>query len=265
MFAAFSRRISDDRQSVKPVTLRGFLIALLGSRLEVPSSLDAYCTGGHINFTHFVQLNEDLAIITPDFLYYCWCRGTAIQCSFGQPGIDGIIPCYWGSLDQPFDKNKLGMIAYQVKAKINAASQALEDSLTCPCLCENPESPTSLIWKPKHIMLLMDLGTLAKFQSAQNDRCRVSYKAPVVPAISRWKAYLPNETARWCIAVRGFGYDSYPNAVNPKSEWLFRQLLPRDVRLHAEYKYFDQYQTAGDKATATHSTLDQERCKFGRG
>lgn len=55
-----------------------------------------------INFTHFDVLPEEVEEVTPEYLWYCWKRGVALQMSHRQPGIDGIIPVFMGDLNKPF-------------------------------------------------------------------------------------------------------------------------------------------------------------------
>ncbi|KIS66631.1 uncharacterized protein UMAG_04693 [Mycosarcoma maydis] len=55
-----------------------------------------------INFTHFDVLPKAINEITPEFLWYCWKRGVAVQMAHAQYGIDGIIPVFVGHLDWPF-------------------------------------------------------------------------------------------------------------------------------------------------------------------
>ncbi|SPO31357.1 uncharacterized protein UTRI_06487 [Ustilago trichophora] len=55
-----------------------------------------------LNFTHFDTLPHGISCISPDYLWYCWKRGVAIQMAHGQPGVDGIIPVFVGQLSQKF-------------------------------------------------------------------------------------------------------------------------------------------------------------------
>ncbi|KAJ1030546.1 hypothetical protein NDA16_001455 [Ustilago loliicola] len=50
------------------------------------------------HFTHFDMLDECVTEISPEYLWYCWKRGVALQLSFKQRGIDGIIPVYVGDI-----------------------------------------------------------------------------------------------------------------------------------------------------------------------
>ncbi|SPO30554.1 uncharacterized protein UTRI_06484 [Ustilago trichophora] len=58
--------------------------------------------GAWLNFTHFDTLPHGIRCISPDYLWYCWKRGVAIQMAHGQPGVDGIIPIFVGRLSQKF-------------------------------------------------------------------------------------------------------------------------------------------------------------------
>ncbi|SPO31506.1 uncharacterized protein UTRI_06636 [Ustilago trichophora] len=55
-----------------------------------------------LNFTHFDTLPHGISCISPNYLWYCWKRGVAIQMAHGQPGVDGIIPVFVGRLSQKF-------------------------------------------------------------------------------------------------------------------------------------------------------------------
>ena len=47
------------------------------------------------NFTHF-------DVISPEYLWCCWKRGLGLQMARLQHGIDGILPVFMGSLEEPF-------------------------------------------------------------------------------------------------------------------------------------------------------------------
>ncbi|SPC65786.1 uncharacterized protein UHOD_11636 [Ustilago sp. UG-2017b] len=77
----------------------------------VRDRLDAHRTAGishddpvkaWVNFTHFDALPEGISAISPDYLWYCWKRGVALQMAHGQAGVDGIIPVFVGGLSQRF-------------------------------------------------------------------------------------------------------------------------------------------------------------------
>lgn len=54
------------------------------------------------HFTHFDVLPHGFSEITPEYLWYCWKRGVALQMAHEQGGIDGIIPVFIGDLTRPF-------------------------------------------------------------------------------------------------------------------------------------------------------------------
>ena len=58
--------------------------------------------GAWLHFTHFDALPEGISCISPDYLWYCWKRGVALQMAHGQAGVDGIIPVFVGKLSQRF-------------------------------------------------------------------------------------------------------------------------------------------------------------------
>ena len=54
------------------------------------------------HFTHFDLMTEPITQISPEYLWYCWKRGVALQMTHGQGGVDGIIPVFVGDLEMPF-------------------------------------------------------------------------------------------------------------------------------------------------------------------
>ena len=54
------------------------------------------------HFTHFDTLPRTFSEITPEYLWYCWKRGVALQMAHSQTGIDGILPVFIGDLNKPF-------------------------------------------------------------------------------------------------------------------------------------------------------------------
>lgn len=77
---------------------------LLGAALEKTAASDMK-PQAWINFTHFDVLPDPISQITPEYLWYCWKRGVALQMAHGQHGIDGIVPVFLGRLDQPFARS----------------------------------------------------------------------------------------------------------------------------------------------------------------
>ncbi|KAJ1033138.1 hypothetical protein NDA13_001136 [Ustilago tritici] len=54
------------------------------------------------NFTHFDVLPDHITEISPEYLWCCWKRGLGLQMARSQHGIDGILPVFMGSLEEPF-------------------------------------------------------------------------------------------------------------------------------------------------------------------
>ncbi|KAG6839356.1 hypothetical protein C0991_003372, partial [Blastosporella zonata] len=116
---------------VTTVTLDKFLTALLGDKLGVthkPKSLHhgllRWATKHKLNFTHFLQVNDNIHELTPEFLEYCWNRGIALTCAYNQPLFDILIVTYHGDLTQ-IERSKFGLLVIQVKLRIEAADRGL--------------------------------------------------------------------------------------------------------------------------------------------
>ncbi|SPO30552.1 uncharacterized protein UTRI_06482 [Ustilago trichophora] len=77
-----------------------------------------------VHFTHFDILDVKLGQLSPEYLWYCWKRGVAIQMAHPQHGIDGIIPVFVGDLEQPFDQNHV-----QEHHGLESEAQADSDTL----------------------------------------------------------------------------------------------------------------------------------------
>ncbi|CDW97273.1 hypothetical protein [Sporisorium scitamineum] len=78
------------------------------------------------HFTHFDVLAVSVQSLSPEFLWYCWKRGVAIQMAHLQPGIDGIIPVFVGDLSRPlgereeFAASHMTYIAWDAKNRAKA-------------------------------------------------------------------------------------------------------------------------------------------------
>ena len=55
------------------------------------------------HFSHFDMLEVAINEILPEFLWYCWKRGVAVQMAHPQHGIDGLIPVFVGDLNRSFE------------------------------------------------------------------------------------------------------------------------------------------------------------------
>ncbi|KAJ1020212.1 hypothetical protein NDA16_004491 [Ustilago loliicola] len=82
-------------------------LTILSKRIEtvqaVVSSTDPTAdVQAWTHFTHFDALPHSFNEITPEYLWFCWKRGVALQMAHSQTGIDGIIPVFIGDLNKPF-------------------------------------------------------------------------------------------------------------------------------------------------------------------
>ncbi|KAG6838197.1 hypothetical protein C0991_001118, partial [Blastosporella zonata] len=118
---------------VTTVTLDKFLTTLLGNELGLKQQSPAKTTrdgllewakNHKLNFTHFLQVNDNIHELTPEFLEYCWNRGIALTCAYNQPLFDILIVTYHGDLTQ-IERSKFGLLVIQVKLRIEAADRGL--------------------------------------------------------------------------------------------------------------------------------------------
>ncbi|TKY89789.1 hypothetical protein EX895_001086 [Sporisorium graminicola] len=147
----------------------------------------------YIHFTHFDVLPNEIMEITPEYLWYCWKRGVALQMAHDQHGIDGIIPVFMGRLDQPFaeadandsvdgdsgasrlEKHAARYMTYVAwEAKNQAAPQTTEcdpfkaAKLAGPRLLRPSVTPSEQepLTQRALINVLLDLGTKSSFSNA---------------------------------------------------------------------------------------------------
>ncbi|SNX83464.1 uncharacterized protein MEPE_02171 [Melanopsichium pennsylvanicum] len=101
---AFIHKLAQlDGTSQKAVTERvDTVCSLVHQRLGANSTANKEDVQAWLNFSHFDELPEVIADISPDYLWYCWKRGVAIQMAHKQPGVDGIIPVFVGQLSSKF-------------------------------------------------------------------------------------------------------------------------------------------------------------------
>ncbi|CDR99985.1 hypothetical protein [Sporisorium scitamineum] len=120
------------------------------------------------HFTHFDHLKVQVKEISPEFLWYCWKRGVAIQTEHKQPGIDGIIPVFVGDLSQSLGDREeraadhMTFIAWEAKNRIKAGpSEADADvrklSHAGPKLVHEQGPPRPSLTERGLLTLLMDL------------------------------------------------------------------------------------------------------------
>jgi len=191
---------------VQTVTLKEFLTTLvpgidrshtLKLNPETPNML-SWADKYRLNFTHFIQLTDVITQLSPEFLFYCWCRGVALQCALLQPVFDILVVIYSGNLDKPFNEKHLGIVAIQVKLRATAGPLRLVTDMACPTLCSNGRS-----WRPPHMVLLMELGTQRQFQRGGN--YKVDYGTLSEDPGTVWGGYdnTRDEPKRYSLHIRG--------------------------------------------------------------
>ncbi|KAG6847950.1 hypothetical protein C0991_001128, partial [Blastosporella zonata] len=118
-------------EAVRMITLDTFLTTLLGDELgvgdeskSIRDDLLGWAKKHKLNFTHFLQVNDNIHELTPEFLEYCWNRGIALTCAYNQPLFDILIVTYHGDLTQ-IERSKFGLLVIQVKLRIEAADRGL--------------------------------------------------------------------------------------------------------------------------------------------
>ncbi|KAJ6601109.1 hypothetical protein DFH09DRAFT_901248 [Mycena vulgaris] len=173
--------------ALRTVTLDNLLRSLLRTS-AVPAryrdSLAQIGKGVYVTFMHFMELDVDVAVLDAGWCFDMICRGAAVQCTFGQPVIDGIIFGYRGDIDEPFDQTKLFLVCYQAKARAAAAAESAA-SLTCPIV----RYRDGRLVKPEHVVILIDMAATAQYQSG--GFVEVSHRSATVPEGSgkNWEGY----------------------------------------------------------------------------
>ncbi|KAI0699244.1 hypothetical protein BC835DRAFT_1331864 [Cytidiella melzeri] len=202
---------------VHTVSLHEFLCTLLPPNIFAQhADFVKHAKKKHLNFTHFVTLKCNIHDLGIKLLRNAWERGVAFQCCLNQPVVDLVLVTYSGSLSEPWNDDKFGTVAIQVKNRGQAASAELVRSLAGPTI-DHGKRPVN------EVVLFMDLGTSSAFQpskirpsSSGNPRIDITYQPALVARsandASSWAGYLAqsSEPDRWCINVRGSGVDVYP-------------------------------------------------------
>ncbi|KAJ7785868.1 hypothetical protein B0H16DRAFT_1488315 [Mycena metata] len=193
-------------RALRTITLAAMLEKLLKHRAISPSNLSLFQEIGtqvHLNFTHFLELNVDVGILDAAWCFEMFCRGAAAQCTFCQPVIDGFIIGYSGDLNRPFDETKIFLLCYQAKARAQAASATLVQSVTCPML----RYKDGTLVKPPHAVILIDMATTTKFRTGF--QVAVSKRAATRPTGNGkdWTGYAAahgqTEPEAYSITIRG--------------------------------------------------------------
>ncbi|KIS70267.1 uncharacterized protein UMAG_01443 [Mycosarcoma maydis] len=137
-----------------------------------------------INFTHFDVLPKAINEITPEFLWYCWKRGVAVQMVHAQYGIDGIIPVFVGSSTDASNASlepreaEMHAARYMTYVAWEAKNQRDPQSTTVPArsapAIAGPVIKSALMAPPNEkplteqalLSVLLDLGTRTGFKQA---------------------------------------------------------------------------------------------------
>ncbi|KAJ7225302.1 hypothetical protein GGX14DRAFT_638075 [Mycena pura] len=214
----------ENSQALRPVTLRAMLqklvrsgyaqldlklrdtissprLSKLGATVSSPLS-PPFGSDVHVNYTHFVELAAEVAVLDAQWCFEMWCRGAAAQCVFTQPVIDGFIIGYRGKLDEPFDETKFYLIAWQTKARQEPVPNHWQDvGLTCPLI----RYKSGTVVKPDHTILHFDLGAGDTKYRSSNSLVKACSRAAV--PTTRWGGYAEahgvDETEGFFVGIRG--------------------------------------------------------------
>lgn len=227
------RLMDDDKTHVHAVTLAVVLETLLGPQYGCPDSTSSkllpkirtFCQARFVHWTHFHTLTRILDEIPIEMLEWAWFVGAAIQCAHNQPVIDGFMVHYFGDLDKPYNRECLGILAWQTKAKEESASQELGSLLTVPPIVYKASSGTTRRVKDQTIVLLMDLCSEAGIGHKTGPRTQLlhrsaatPYNAPNLTKTQKdrvWKGYCDpargeREPQNFFINIRGRDPEQYP-------------------------------------------------------
>ncbi|KAI0060866.1 hypothetical protein BV25DRAFT_1827423 [Artomyces pyxidatus] len=205
---------------VPPINLSRYLNELVGKSLELAKDNDAhlgpcllaFAKGCWLNFTHFVRLDDVLDTIPTSLLLDAWTRGFAIQCAPAQGSANILLVYYRGSLRQPLDAARLGVVAVKVRAGSNATEP--------PAPAHAPPIAGARARTDQQFLLIMDLDGTKRFPT------NVESVEPCMAGLTH--------TAQdgWCIHIRGHGTHSYgilSDCRHPYFDW-FSELLRTGAR-----------------------------------
>ncbi|EIW78405.1 hypothetical protein CONPUDRAFT_138698 [Coniophora puteana RWD-64-598 SS2] len=231
--------VNDAMHFVATITLAGLLTELHGDKKEDPTykNLLQMAQKKHVNFTHFVHLNQMIGNFSAEYLHYLWDRQCAIQCAHNQPVVDIIIPTYSGSLDDPWDDAKVGTFSVQVKLKGARVQPSVVESLVGPRIeGRRPDN---------EVVMLMELGLKPSAQVRKP--MAAYYQTTATVPNSTWKGYERPETKpRWCIHIRGHSADEYPVVGEHQAlQQVFEHVCPWPI---------EEFQDDGDAFEALLST-----------
>ncbi|KAJ1018167.1 hypothetical protein NDA16_005033 [Ustilago loliicola] len=174
-------------------------LAILQKRIE---AIQAVVSRRHVSanvqawthFTHFDALPHSFNEITPEYLWYCWKRGVALQMAHPQTGIDGIIPVFIGDLnkrfgdgvtsvdcDVPHGARHMSFVAWESKnrkepqpsAQDSKAKEPHLRNLAGPLLRRPASGAAAPLTERALFCILADLGTKTAFQSTGGQKVQV--------------------------------------------------------------------------------------------
>lgn len=236
--------------------VRPFLLASYLRQLVDPNKLaqidGAYNSGlewaskVHMNFTHFVQLEDFIeSNLSYEFALLCWRRGLALQCIHNQPVIDKLLVGYRGDLSRPFDPKMFVFVALHTKNRVSAAKLDLINTITCPFLEDGVER-----WKPEYMVILMDLDTSICFKDADRQVQVTKCKAVKGQAWSAFDESAEHSAVR--INIRGL--QPYLSL----EQWAPKMLQLESGRGLTDFSSFDQQYEFTRKATKDALTLSYD-------
>jgi len=198
--------------AVRPFTLDSYLRKLVNQDkvTQVGGAFDSgltWATEVHMNFTHFVQLDDFAGpYLSHEFLIMCWRRGLALQCIHNQPIADMLLVGYRGDLSKPFDPKMFVFVVLQVRNQVKAAGLNLINTITCPFVKFGSE-----YWKPEYMVILMDMCAPIYFEDTGRQVHVTKHEAVGGEA---WSAF--KETEEYAaVRINILGFEPYLSLV----EW----------------------------------------------
>jgi hypothetical protein len=191
------------------------------SQGQILAEFEGWAQHVHLNFTHFILLDNQVTKVPLNYLEKLWHQGAAVQCTNNQSVIDGFLVGYHGTLNQAFNAQNLIMIPFQTKSRASNTTGTAEE-LTCPFI-----SASGHIWKPSnYLVIYMDLFNTLPFDIQGSPQVTPT-KQDIFPS-GDWKGYAVKrklladlETKPFCLNV--CGHD--PNSYKVLAEFVHQQIF----------------------------------------
>jgi len=243
-------------------TVSDFLMALYaGDHHDSIRKIPERIREARMNFTHFVPARERLtAEVIPALCHDLLRRSAAIQPSWNEETYDLLIPVYYGTEDEQFNRSNCGVILVQVKNKKNATTprEIFKDLINVSPGTENPKFVFNQMANPI-LFLLFDLGVV------ENSRA----SAPLVQVMHSESGLQPD---LWAIHSRGhdhtiFGCLQHMDATRQSeklfasvqvSETLADRLSLRNRTFHQLGRGFRYEQEGGASAGGSEARVQEE-------